>query len=323
MASAAFGGWRYRITRELAAGLIDCSTLTSQAHWAGAGVGIPFIAETQRCAYSAQTVAPGEMLPADVLVRYRSRADSADGRHNHVVLYLGEHPRLGPWVIESAESVNGVRVRPMRDVDADGGIRRFLPNPTKTFSGQEAALRLARAVPKLGRLGSRLTAGLLDPRRHRGVDIYLRRPCEVHAPLGGRVVYEAGGRDGSRGVAHVIAAGLDELVTLRPIVRDARWPSRVEAGEPIGHLASAKPMTCNSIPSLRDFPSLHLEYWSSRALFCDERGLPPPSIGDERRPLQTLKSFNPIYAIKLGLLTPPIRSRREPESLELELPASQ
>lgn len=305
-ATTRFAGWKYRITRELVDGLIDCSTLASQAHWAGAAVGIPFVAETQRLAYSAKAVKPSGILPSDLLVRYPSREASPDGRHNHVVLYLGEHPRAGHWVIEASETGNGVRTRPMADSDADGGIRRFLPHPTEAFASRETALSLASAVPKLGRLGCRLTAGLLDPRRHRGVDIYCRGNGPVAAPLSGRLVYEPRGKS-EAGVVHVIGADSHELVSLRPIALDTGSPARVEAGEPIGWLAEERPLTCNSIPALRGFPFLHFEYWSSRPhTFIDERDLPEPSIPSERPPDGLMKSFNPIYAIKLGLLASPI-----------------
>src|SRR4051812_24507907 len=67
-ASATFAGWRYQITREQADGLIDCSSLVSQSHWLGAAIGMPFIAETQRLAYSGIDVARNELRPGDVLV---------------------------------------------------------------------------------------------------------------------------------------------------------------------------------------------------------------------------------------------------------------
>src|SRR5437870_2117573 len=45
-------GRPYAMTEEIDANTIDCSTLTSEAHWRGAAVGIPFTAERQRVAGS-------------------------------------------------------------------------------------------------------------------------------------------------------------------------------------------------------------------------------------------------------------------------------
>ena len=187
-ASGTFAGWDYRITREQLPGLVDCSSLVSQAHWLGAAIGMPFIAETQRIAYSGTDVAAGDLRPGDVLVRYPSRAASPGGRHNHVVLHLGEHPELGPSVIESAPEV-GVRVRPLNGFHGLGGVRRFVLSDAPDFPRQQIATQLAAAVPKLGRLGSRLTAGLDEPRRHRGVDVLLRAASEVRAPIDGTATY--------------------------------------------------------------------------------------------------------------------------------------
>lgn len=70
-------GKRYRITRELRNGLIDCSTVVSQAHWIGAAVRVPFIAESQRNAANATAVESiADVLPGDVLVAYPSVAAS-------------------------------------------------------------------------------------------------------------------------------------------------------------------------------------------------------------------------------------------------------
>ena len=190
-----FAGSSYRITRELVTGLIDCSTLVSQCVWIGAGAATPFVAETQRLAYNALSIPAENRLPGDVLVRYPSRAQSPDGRHNHVALFVGEDQSDRAWLIESRAPV-GVRARPVDEEDAEGGIRRFLPNPTRVFPGQQEALGLARAVPKLGRLGARLTAGGFDPPRHRGVDIYFHGLPVLVSPVNGTVTYR---RDASRG----------------------------------------------------------------------------------------------------------------------------
>jgi cell wall-associated NlpC family hydrolase len=307
-ATAQFGGWKYRITRELRDGWVDCSTLVSQAHWSGAGVGVPFVAETQRRAYTAEPVPPGEVMPSDVLVRYTSRALAPDGRHNHVVMYLGKHPQMGPWVIESAAGIGGVRVRPMNDDDAVGGVRRFLPFPSRSFPRASAVSVLAGSVPKLGRLGARLTSDLAILRRHRGVDLYCRKDFEVLAPISGAAIREPNRGQLNSGTVHILSENATVLVTLRTI----EWPrharSKVRAGESIGICRRHPAIDCNGIPSLREFPRLHLEFWSAQNVpFHSERDLVPPHRPDELGSGKTMRAFNAIYAIKLGILVPPVR----------------
>lgn len=304
--AASFGSWRYRITRELALGWVDCSTLVSQAHWSGAGIGVPFVAETQRRAYSALKIAPKERGPSDVLVAYPSKAAAPDGRHNHVVMYLGRHPSLGEWVIESAASAGGVRVRPFTDQDMDGGVRRFLPFPKRClFPADELALRLARSVPKLGRLGARLTSGLASPRRHRGVDIYAKEDFAVLAPLDGLITRERFRGQTRLGAVHLTSRDRTVAVSLSGV----EWPNRASntagMGDVIGVCRRHPSGLCNSIPALRGLPRLHLEMWSRlRVPFAYERGLLPPSW---LRPISPEpRSLNPIYAIKLGLIGSPI-----------------
>src|SRR4051794_26369120 len=66
-------GLPYKRTEELVSDSIDCSTLTSQSHWEGALLTIPFIAESQRTASSGRIVKWSEaLLPGDVFVRYES-----------------------------------------------------------------------------------------------------------------------------------------------------------------------------------------------------------------------------------------------------------
>lgn len=80
-----FSGFSYRRDEELKLGTtVDCSTLTSQSHWEGALIGIPFVADGQRRATSAKNVqSTGELEPADVLVKYPSIEESPDKTWNH------------------------------------------------------------------------------------------------------------------------------------------------------------------------------------------------------------------------------------------------
>ena len=105
---------------------MDCSTLISQCMWIGAGAGVPFVAETQRLAYNAIRVAPEDRLPGDVLVRYRSRNDSPDGRHNHVAMFIGEDTGGQPWLIES-RSPYGVRARRVDAINEEAVSGGFYP----------------------------------------------------------------------------------------------------------------------------------------------------------------------------------------------------
>jgi hypothetical protein len=306
--AARFSGWKYRITRELTHGWIDCSTLVSQAHWDGAGVGVPFVAETQRRAYNALAIAPEDRAPSDVLVAYPTKTMAPDKRHNHVVMYLGRHPYFGEWVIESAASADGVRVRPLKEADANGGLRRFLPFPKRfAFPADELALRLAQSVPKLGRLGARLTSGLAVPRRHRGIDIYAKKEFAVLAPITGSVTRKAFRGQSRLGELHVISPDGRLAANLRGVEWPPDGPNAAEVGDVLGVCRHHPSGFCNSIPALRGYPKLHLEIWSNQeAPFFSERGLDPPSWIDVAPAPQP---FNPIYAIKLGMVGSPIGPR--------------
>jgi hypothetical protein len=285
--SARFAGWQYRITREQTHGFIDCSALVAQAHWLGAAIGVPFIADNQRQAYTATDGADRALLPADVLVRHRSRADAPGGSHNHVVLYLGKHPRHGPYVIESAPAV-GVRVRPLDELDILGGVRRFVRDEDKDFSDRSVALELAAAVPKLGRLGARLVAD--EQRRHRGVDIAVAGDAELRAPIAGELSHEGS-------VARITAPGGDAMVVFGAVDISTDPGRSVKVGQVIGRLAPNRLPSCNPTQGL-----LHLEFWTTSTLpYFSERGM-ELSLGG-----QTLQAFNAVYATKLGLIESPVK----------------
>jgi hypothetical protein len=312
-----FGGWRYRITREMRQGLIDCSTLISQSHWDGAAVAIPFVAETQRIAYNASDVlGSSRWLPGDVLVRYASREASPSGRHNHVALYAGRDADGERWMIES-KAPYGVRAVPVDHEAIRGGVRRFLPHPLTAFE-DNTALRLARAVPKLGRLGARLTASVNNGRRHRGVDVYFSTLVDVLSPINGVVSFSNGGI-GRPAAAATIVAGDGDVVVLSPLTVESLQAREVERHDVLGRLACVVPIGCNAIPGLVKLPRLHIEYWSRRTLsFHHDRELrpsPSPLISDSRQ----YRAYNPLYALKLGELTAPV-SPADVEFATLALP---
>jgi hypothetical protein len=318
-ASSRFAGWQYRITRELRERLIDCSTLISQSHWDGAAIATPFVAETQRIAYNASDVPDGQWLPGDVLVRYPSRELSPGGRHNHVALYLGRDASGATWMIESREP-QGVRALGVDDRAADGGVRRFLPHPTRAFD-DEMSLALARAVPKLGRLGSRLTVALDgESERHRGIDIYFSRPVDVLAPLSGRVTYSTLGRAQRVSTAWITSEDGSDVIVLGPLAVADTSPRHVRSGNKVGRLHVALPEGCNAIPRLMRFPRLHVAYWSCRQQsFHGERSAPPCG-GVRRFPLDAHVAYNPLYAMKVGVLAPPISPSDVDAALSLPLP---
>lgn len=289
-------GFCYRITREQRPGLIDCSSLVAQSHWFGAAVGTPFIAETQRLAYSALDVTELPRRQADVLIRWPSRQAAPGGRHNHVALFLGRDRRGDDWALESAEGV-GVRAVRIREPEwALGGVRRFLPpgghGDASTFSD---ALCLARGVPKLGRLGARLTAGYDPKRRHRGVDVYVPSAMIVRAPQAGRLMFTDAHATGHGDTA--LIEGVSSLTLIGPLTVQGRAPSgMVQAGDIIGTVGDRSAPGCNTIPALRlRARRLHIEHWAKEMPYTFESGLHL-----ERR--RDLRAYNPILAVRFGLL---------------------
>jgi len=186
-------GKPYLLVQEFDESGIDCSTLTSQSHWEGAAIGIPFLAENQRVALSGSPVESlSAAMPGDVLIRYPNMAESIDGESNHVALLVGWDRNEDPWVLESALDI-GVRLVPGLPFGARGGIRRFLLHPMDVFEtpAAAAALRIAPLVPKLGRFGARQHDVQTDARyEHCGVDVYCGTEVEIVAPFPGRVSFE-------------------------------------------------------------------------------------------------------------------------------------
>jgi hypothetical protein len=301
MAAMEHLGKSYRITRELSPGLIDCSTVISQAHWTGAAIQTPFVAESQRLATNAAVVTVEDLLPGDAVYAYPSRRHSPGGRHNHVVLYLGEDEDGTIWAIESREETGAVLITLDR-VLFGGGIRRFCLNPLSVFPAG-AWSELAARVPKLARLGARLTAAYGTCRRHRGTDVYVADDCVVVSPLAGSIV------DVMKIRYHCSFIGIwssaDRIYSVVGPVTTAAGisPGRdVDRGATLGGISSgAGPGGCNIIPAVADKKRVHFELWApadfgtspAPDLRCDWL---PRAIARER----DLIPHNLIYAVKLG-----------------------
>ncbi len=185
-----FSNFTYKQSEELMGGTsIDCSTLTSQSHWEGALIGIPFVADGQRQAKSGENIeSKEEMIPSDVLVKYPSVEASPDKKWNHVGLYLGKNNVGEQWLIESTGKT-GVRLSQVEDFDPQGGIKRFTLTRKVVHSPEaQVALLLAPLVPKFGRLGVRQYRHTSPDRpSHKGLDIYVPEGVNVYATLAGKV----------------------------------------------------------------------------------------------------------------------------------------
>lgn len=305
VAIAAMEHWgkSYKITRELTTDTIDCSTLVSQGHWVGAAVQTPFIAETQRRAPNGKSVELDAILPGDAIFAYPSLDEAPDGAHNHVALYLGADADGRPWVVESRGG-KGVLLTPLGDVMVKGGIRRFCINPTRTFPRGEWS-RLVREVPKLGRIGARLTAKYRSEQRHGGTDIYVGVGTKVLAPHDGEIVEI--NRVG--GVARVClwSTDLRALTILAPVALDAGFQSgsNVARGMVLGTVAPGHTVLgCNRIPTKRGQGFIHWEIWTANEIIGPSPmvGLRRPEILRRLAPDLPFETRNAIYALKIGYI---------------------
>lgn len=188
--SLSFLGFSYKRSEELDVGVtVDCSTLTSQSHWEGALIGIPFVADNQRQAMSGVTItSPEYLIPGDVIVKYPSLDVSPDRTWNHVGLYLGNDNDGVQWLIEST-SKTGVRLAKVDEFNPQGGIKRFsLTDGVFTSDMAKLSISLAPLVPKFGRLGVRQYLKSGNGRSsHKGIDIYISPGTGVLATLDGEV----------------------------------------------------------------------------------------------------------------------------------------
>lgn len=295
-----FSSFAYKQSEELEEGTsVDCSTLTSQAHWEGALIGIPFIADSQRLAKSGVTVgSTDELIPGDVLAKYSSVGASPDKKWNHVGLYLGKDDMGEQWLIESIGKI-GVRISRVEEFDPQGGIKRFTLMRESIHSPQaRVALSLAPLVPKFGRLGVRQYRRTSPDRpHHKGLDIYVPKGVQVYATMAGRATSASDTVEHSSGV---------EIVGNRFIVRylmleEIAVPEGgfVQEGDLLGRIVSPSGESDIVYSTASITPShLHLEVESVVPI---ERNLGNRAVIDGREYL------NHLYLSKLGLLSLPIR----------------
>ncbi|NCN08101.1 peptidoglycan DD-metalloendopeptidase family protein [Candidatus Parcubacteria bacterium] len=292
-----FLGFSYKRSEELEAGtVVDCSTLTSQSHWEGALIGIPFVADNQRQAVSGEIIASvDKMIPGDVLVKYPSLDASPDKTWNHVGLYLGRDNGGEQWLIEST-SKTGVRVAKVAEFDAQGGIKRFSLT-TKVFSTDAArnALTLASMVPKFGRLGVRqyLKSGGERP-VHNGVDVYIQPGTPVFATEDGKVRIVHDEPEDADGVEII---GDSFTVRYRPLALSVHDGTVVRVGDLIGHVAESSISSNIQYSTTSNHQShLHLEVEINSATRIPTEA----TIGGKRY-------ANHLYLSKIGRLTLPFR----------------
>lgn len=297
-------GKKYRITREMTRDFIDCSTVVSQSHWIGAAVQTPFIADTQRQASNAIGVDAECLIAGDAVYAYESAKSSPGGRYNHVGLVLGSDESGIHWAIESSDPV-GVRIVPLDSLRIAGGYRRFCPNALDVFRDGPWCT-LVRRVPKLGRLGSRLTAGYFHPSRaHRGTDIYCSDVAKASSPFTCTIVRV----DRLGSVAHRVflyADATGDVCVFGPLLDDDRHlnvGARLIEGSALGTVApELYSIGCNHLPGYRHRRHLHVEHWSrDRSMPSPaptmkmESALDIPNIGD-------FMAVSPLYSLKLHKL---------------------
>lgn len=294
-----FLGLPYGRSEELRDDCIDCSTLTSQSHWEGAVVGIPFLAENQRKAVSATAITlEARIIPGDVAVKFRTLGDTSDN-HNHVAIVVGRDSQSRVWLLESCAGF-GTRLVSLDDFAPAGGVRRFLPFPTIPFrtSGASAALALARRVPKLGRFyaGQHTVHGWRS--RHLGIDIYSPVGAPVFAPIRGKVTLGTlPSEDGP--LLTIVDESTDACCTLGQVIpaggiMDGAY---VTAGEHVGSIV--EPSSSSEVRYVRqpDGTTSHLHLAFAR----DEINLGNSVTFNGR------VHHNALYACKLGLLRDPLR----------------
>jgi hypothetical protein len=296
-------GKSYHITRELRPGLIDCSTLVSQSHWTGAAVQMPFIAETQRTAVNGYFVDRSDLVPGDCIYAYPTKDEAPDGKHNHVVLFIGADETGELWAIESRPE-SGVALIELNSVSFRGGIKRFCPEPMRSF-GQGYWADLAARVPKLGRLGARLTSQYdgSPVSRHAGTDIYDVVGSMVLSPFAG-VVSRLQTLPSGGNMVHQWSESDSQFSILGPIALTGRLRvgSRIERGDVLGRaVGGACPTGCNAIPGHPRSQRLHWELWAPERLgqspapgLAATIRLPPTSNGE------ALVAQNAVYQVKRG-----------------------
>lgn len=292
-----FLGFSYKRSEELeSSATVDCSTLTSQSHWEGALIGIPFVADNQRQAMSGKTIASvADMIPGDVLVKYPSLEASPDKTWNHVGLYLGKDSEKTLWLIESTGKT-GVRLATVADFAPQGGIKRFsLSTEPYLTESEKQALALAPLVPKFGRLGVRqyLNSECSRP-SHRGVDIYTPVGTPVYATVNGKVYVFHNELEDAVGVA-IISDRF--TVRYRALATTVSNNTFVRVGDLIGHvIGPSEKSDVQYSPTRGNKSHLHLELEIGEATYI------PTEIT-----ISGLRYANHLYLSKIGKLASPFR----------------
>ncbi len=302
-----FVGFTYGISRELRPGEIDCSTLISQAYWLGAGIRLPFRADDQLRSPMAESVNAADLLPGDLVFAYPSASESFNGRHNHVAMALGKDGWGEDWVIESSDP-DGAHYARLAHARLGGGFRR-ISNHTAPGLGTGEWIDLARRVPKLCRLGARLTSGTsTHHRRHMGTDIVLDAPTSIAAPVSGRVsrlVYTQGSEVAA---IEVLAADRNSVHVLGPFGRtECSLGEDVVRGQVLGRTSSVPVAGCNVTQLTRRRHRVHWEVWATERSRATYEPLLPfeqrmTAVGPTSPPML---AQNPVYLMRLGAVGSP------------------
>lgn len=300
IASLAHFAKSYLRTRPLLPGYIDCSTLVSQAHWEGAAVQTPFIAENQRTAKSAMAVSSlVEVLPGDVLVAYGSLETAPGGRHNHVALVLESDAQGEGWAIQATE-FSGTQIVRLAEARLEGGIRRFCPNPLVPYADGDWT-ELARRVPKLGRLGVRLKNPAGEERRHSGIDLHVGYGTPIYAPIDGTITLD---RSGSSIVIRNGSLGMTSALLPISVASNFGDGDTVSRGDLLGTSSSIPPsFPCDPTVSSGGRPHVHWELWSTLPMGYHPSGSvqTPAWFSDPGH-----RAYSPVYAVKLGKIGSPL-----------------
>lgn len=292
-------GLKYFRSEELREETIDCSTLTSQAHWEGGLIGIPFTAEGQRNAQTARSIEFNNILPGDVVIKYSSIMASPSCIFNHVGMVLDWSSNYSIWIIESNEE-NCCVISLLEDFVPAGGIRRFCPEPLLEFDTLQAreTLSLAPLVPKLGRLGAKQHTRFSFRLPHRGIDIYVPKQTPIYAPISGKV----------------LRCTLDNENSPAILILDENRDARVLLGhvEPIpsvtGQSVSAGTLVGNSVPPSQESAIFYSTCQQNNTHVHFEYATPLSSLdqlGDLLMEGWLLR--NGLYAAKTGAILSPIR----------------
>jgi hypothetical protein len=290
-------GLPYLRTEELAAASIDCSTLTSQAHWIGAAIGIPFIAETQRTASSGTPINASDSRSGDIWIRYPTTEASPDGLFNHVGLFMGRSSRGEPWIVESRGS-EGVRLTRAEEFAPNGGIKRYWQSERAFNTELVAAIRkVCSTVPKLGRLGARQYT--IDGRRmqHLGIDIYCPVGTEICASSAGKISIVTNDVEKSVGITIDGPEDANLRVTYFNIEPSTENRTFVNLGQRIGRVVTSDVRSLIRYTGPDRNAHLHFEVDGASDIKQASSQL---CVGDRR-------FFNGLYLAKLGVLRLPVR----------------